>query len=241
MTTSPIAFLHSGGRFGLCASSDGRSAGETRVLRAMSGTRKSSRLWADKVKFVLRLTGCLVLRTMSMVLAATSEPLVCTKSCISSFWCCPRTSSGPKKCGYVKLLNRIFEYKPGVFQWHSHAKHARAAIEQMGLDVETSKPAPTRGSKDFLAKQDNAGGQLRNAEDELDDEDRSADCSAAGTLLCRSLDRPDIQFSAGRCMSWLSCLVDKLERACQFLEQKAPRKIVAFTDADWASNEDDRR
>ena len=39
---------------------------------------------------------------------------------------------GPNKCG---------------FQWHTDVKHARAVIELMGLDVETSKPAPTPGSK----------------------------------------------------------------------------------------------
>ena len=49
---------------------------------------------------------------------------------------------GPCRCGYVKLLNRVIEHKPGVFQWHTDVKHARAVIELMGLDVETSKPAP---------------------------------------------------------------------------------------------------
>ena len=34
--------------------------------------------------------------------------------------------------------------------------------------------------------------------------------------------------------------MDKLECAWQFPDQKAPTKIVAFKDADWASNEDDR-
>ena len=37
------------------------------------------------------------------------------------------------------------------------------------------------------------------------------------------------------------CPVDKLECASQFPEQKAPTKIAAFTDADWASNVHDRR
>ena len=36
-------------------------------------------------------------------------------------------------------------------------------------------------------------------------------------------------------------LVDKQECAWQFSEQKPPTKIVAFTDADWASNDEDRR
>ena len=36
-------------------------------------------------------------------------------------------------------------------------------------------------------------------------------------------------------------LVDKQECAWQSPEQKPPTKIVAFTDADWASNADDRR
>ena len=35
--------------------------------RAMNGTRRASRLWADSVKLVLRRAGCGVLRTMSMV------------------------------------------------------------------------------------------------------------------------------------------------------------------------------
>ena len=36
-------------------------------LRAMNGTRTSSRLWANKVKFVFRWAGCFVLGTVSMV------------------------------------------------------------------------------------------------------------------------------------------------------------------------------
>ena len=35
--------------------------------RAMYGTRRASRLWADKVRFVLEGPGCVALRTMSMV------------------------------------------------------------------------------------------------------------------------------------------------------------------------------
>ena len=88
---------------------------------------------------------------------------------------------GPNKCGYVKLLNTVIEYKPGVFQWHTDVKHARAVIELVGLDVKTSP-----------GKTDSAGGQLRNAEDELDDEDRRACRSAAGTLLYHTLDKPDV-------------------------------------------------
>ena len=34
--------------------------------------------------------------------------------------------------------------------------------------------------------------------------------------------------------------MDKQECAWQFPEQKPPTKIVALTDADWTSNEDDR-
>ena len=96
---------------------------------------------------------------------------------------------------------------------------------------------------------------MHNAEDEFDDEHRSAYRSAAGTLLYHALDRPDIQFSTVRCMSGLSCpklkhlalpkrisrfLVDERVSGSS-LEQTAPTKIVAFTDSDWASNEDDRR
>ena len=139
----------------------------------------------------------------------------------------------------------------------AHRRETRTRSDRTdGLVVETSKPAPALGSKYCPGKQDSTGGQLRDAEDELEDEDRSAYRSEAGTILCHVLDRPDIQFSTGRCMSGLSCpkvkhlalpknvawyLVDKLECARQFPEHKAPTKIVAFTDADWTSNEDDRR
>ena len=68
---------------------------------------------------------------------------------------------GPNRCGYVKLLTRVIECKPGVFQWHTDAKRARAVIELMRLDVKTSKPAPTLGSKYSPGKSDSAGGQLR--------------------------------------------------------------------------------
>ena len=50
---------------------------------------------------------------------------------------------GPNKCGHVKHLNRVIECTPGVFHCHTDGNHARAVIELMGLDVETSKPAPT--------------------------------------------------------------------------------------------------
>ena len=85
-------------------------------------------------------------------------------------------------------------------------KHARAVIEPMGFDVKTSRPAPTPGSTSSHGKADSAGGQLRNAADELDEEDRRANRSAAGTLLHHALDRPDIQFSTGRCLLGLMCL-----------------------------------
>ena len=64
--------------------------------------------------------------------------------------------------------------------------------------MKTSKPAPTLGSKCCPGKSDSAGGQLRNAEDELDDEDWRAYRSAAGALLYHALGRLDIQFSTGR-------------------------------------------
>ena len=73
---------------------------------------------------------------------------------------------GPKKCGHVKLMNRTIEYRPGGFQWRTEVQHARAVVELMGLDVKTSKPAPTPWIKCC------PGGPLRNAEDDLEDEDR---------------------------------------------------------------------
>ena len=102
---------------------------------------------------------------------------------------------GTNKCGNVKLLYRVIELWPGVFQWHT----SRAVTELMGLNVETSKPAPTPGRKYCLRKQDSAGGQLRNVADGLEDED----CSVAGTLSYHALDSPDIHFSTGRCMKGL--------------------------------------
>ena len=41
-------------------------------------------------------------------------------------------SLAPNKCGYAKLLNKVIEYKPGVFQWHTDVKHGRAVIELTG-------------------------------------------------------------------------------------------------------------
>ena len=67
----------------------------------------------------------------------------------------------------------------------------------MGLDVETSKTAPTLGSKYKPGKQDSAGGQMMRTE--------AAYRSAVGTLLYHALDRPDIQFSMCRFVSGLSC------------------------------------
>ena len=48
-------------------------------------------------------------------------------------------------------------------------KQARVVIELRRFDVKTSSPAPTPGSKYSLGKADSAGGQLRNAEVELDE------------------------------------------------------------------------
>ena len=179
----------------------------------MNGTRRVCRLRADKVKFVLRVAGCLVLRAMSMVFRHPVDKAVWGDdfgAAGTAHFCAVRELReelgiiGPKKCCYVKLLIRVIEYKPGVFQWHTDVKHARAVIEVMGLDVETSKPAPTPEIKYCTRKQDSAGG-LRKAEGEPDDEDQSAYRGAAGTLLHHTSDRPDIQFFMGRCMSGLSC------------------------------------
>ena len=95
---------------------------------------------------------------------------------------------------------------PGEVQWHTDVNHARVVIELMGLDVKTSKPAPTPGTKYGPGEPDSAGGQLRNSEDEVEDGDWKADGSAPGTLLYHASERPDIQFSTGRCMSGLSRL-----------------------------------
>ena len=233
-----------------------------RLRRVMNGTCRARRLWADKAKFVIHRAGCRVLTRSGIRLTSTcwlcgvttSEPLVCAEALQRlTLVLSEKIESkelgiiGPNKCGCVKLMNRTIKYKPGVFQWHTDVKHARAVIELMGLDRETSKPAPTLGGKYCPGKQDSAGGRFRNAEDELQDEDRSAYRSAAGTLLHDALDRPDIQFCAGPCVSGLSSLevrhlallkhiamdlVDNLGCAWQFPEQKAPTKIVAFTDAD---------
>ena len=99
--------------------------------------------------------------------------------------------------------------RPGGVQWHTDVTHARAVIVLLGLDVETSKPPPTLESKYCPGKQDSAGGDLFNIEDEFEDEDRSAYRSAAGTLLYHGLDRPDIQFSYSRCTSGFSCPWEK--------------------------------
>ena len=67
---------------------------------------------------------------------------------------------GPSKCGYVKLLKKITEYKPDVSQWHTDVKHARAVLQFQLLGASS------------------VGGQLRNAEDELDNEDRRRNTAA---------------------------------------------------------------
>ena len=116
-------------------------------------------------------------------------------------------------------------------------------IELIELDEEMSKPAPTLGSKNRPEKPDSAGSQLRNAEDELDDEDRSAYCIAAGTLLNHTLNKSDIKFLR---LLHVRVFVPKskasgtAQKHCQGSRGKAgvclaapPTKIVAFTDADW--------
>ena len=75
-----------------------------------------------------------------------------------------------------------------------------------GVQIDLNKPARTLGSKDGPGEPDSAGGPLRNAEDELEDEDWKVYRSGVDTLLCHALDRPDIQFSTGGCMSGYSRL-----------------------------------
>ena len=134
--------------------------------RAMSGTCRASRLWADKVKFVLRLAGCFVLRTMSTVFwylvdkytlavwrddfgaAGVPEALprltfVLSENCESK----EVGNIGPNKCGHAKLLNRIIEYKPGVFQWHSDVKHFRAVIELVDSAWRPASQGPLLGAR----------------------------------------------------------------------------------------------
>ena len=159
----------------------------------------------------------------------------------------------PNKCAYVKLLNRVIEYKPCVFQWHTDGKHARAMIELMGLDGTTQQASANSweqvqpGKSDSAGGQpESAGGQLRNAEDELDGEDRRAYHSGAGTPPPLIGQTRHLVFY-GSLMSGHSCptmkhlallkhiaryLVGKQECAWQFPEQQPPMKIVAFPHAD---------
>ena len=137
-------------------------------------------------------------------------------------------------------------------QWHTDVRHGRAVIELMDS---MWRPASQHQLLGASTAQGNETAQVVScATPRTNLRMRTAAHTAAQQT--RLLNRPDIQFSTDRCMSGLSCpkvkhlallkhiarhLVDKLECAWQFPEHKAPTKIVAFTDADWTSNEDDRR
>lgn len=137
-----------------------------RLRKAMYGTRRASRLWADKVKLVLENAGCKVLRTMSMVfwhpdlrfvLAVWGDDFgtIGSKDAIDSlekiltdaFECKNIGVVGPQQGTRVKLLNRVIAWSPRGFRWHTDPKHARVVCEGVGLTPGESKAAGTPGTK----------------------------------------------------------------------------------------------
>ena len=82
---------------------------------------------------------------------------------------------GPNWCGHANFLNKCVEYSP----------HG--------------------ASPKYSPEHNSACGPLRNAEDELDDVDRTTYRSAARTPPYHEEDRPDIQFTTDRCMARRAC------------------------------------
>jgi hypothetical protein len=241
-----------------------------RLRKAMYGTRRASRLWADKVKLVLEKAGCTTLRTMSMVfwhpvlrfvLAVWGDDFgaIGTKEAIDSlerilmeaFECKTIGVVGPHQGLEVKLLNRVIAWSPRGFRWHTDPRHAKVVCEIVGLVPGESKAAGTPGSRG------GPGDASRDAEDDLDEWSAKEYASASGSLLYHALDRPDIQFATGRCMSAISApkvkhqgvlkgvaryLCDKVECAWLYdYQEKMPNEVTILTDADWATNPENRR
>ena len=122
-------------------------------------------------------------------------------------------------------------------------------MNKLGLtEQSTAKTTPGR--------KENTSDLTADAEDDLDEEGRAIYASAAGSLMYHSLDRPDMQFSTSKVMSAISApkvkhmaqlkyvaryLVSRGECAWYFKYQEMPAEVLAYADADWASNGDSRR
>eukprot|EP00971_Amphidinium_carterae_P083176 1645664-Amphidinium_carterae.2 len=151
----------------------------------MNGTRAASQAWGTHVTNVM------------LELGGSEGTLQWLDSCVSvrfvgfDFKCIARIGPGTQNHG--DILKRVVSKNADGFAWAADENHVQTVLVKMGLVDKRSKGGEITGSRI-------TGGGLPNGADSLESDRVASYRSVAGTLLCLSVDRLDIQFACSMVM-----------------------------------------
>ena len=146
-----------------------------------------------------------------------------------------------------KHLGRTISWSPDGFTWSADQKYQKMSVEELGLTNAKGADLP-------CAK--NVGGNVREADDLLSEEEASQFRHRTGKALYLSLDRPSIQFAVCDLASGMSqpkifhmlklrklgkYLLKYPEEIWLFQYQGVVKQLTVFTDSDWATDHLTRR
>ena len=252
---------------------DGLGAGRTAVLyKALYGTRKASRLWRRFLRDVLAEAGW----KASVIFASmyTVGEQRGTRGCwgddllievyemdldaveahrTNRLEVKVLTRIGGKQSGEVEFLKRVLRYDSatGGFTWCNSKRYVQDAASILQL---TGRAAECNAVNSPGTK--GVGGNLRDADQKLDEDDTAAFWSALGSVMYVAMDRPEILYATKTVASFMqsptrSALV-KLKRLARYLvgflqaewvhsRQAVPKYLDVYGDSDWDGDEERKR
>ena len=241
------------------------------LQKAMNGTREASKQWGDQVTHVMvniggfheivvcpgtfyhaHLDVMIAVHGDDFIGSGTAENLNIVDALMKEHFevkVLPRigdpTYGGETASG--KHLGRTISWNPDGFTWNADQKYQKMIVEELGL-------TNAKGSDLPCAK--NVGGNVREADDLLSEEEASQFRHLTGMALYLSLDRPSIQFAVCDLSSGMSqpkvvhmlklrklgkYLLKYPEEIWLFKYQDVVKQLTVFTDSDWATDHLTRR